>query len=132
MLPTVAITILSVEDVQRSLQLELDAEDAEMQDMQPLPSLPTSSIGNSKINEASARWVTEIDMTVLSQVRDLISSFHQVPNVRRQFRRMYTSEGTLLSKYFHILDFVDLDPVLKKSLRRGNAIYETSKQHLSI
>ncbi|KAJ5946813.1 hypothetical protein N7454_003652 [Penicillium verhagenii] len=90
-------------------------------------SLPLPDEWRALLDEDRERF--EIDMNVPSQVRDLISSFHQVPNVRRQFRRMYTSEGTLLSKYFHILDSVNLDPVLKKSLRRGNAIYETSRQH---
>jgi hypothetical protein len=42
--PTVAITTLSVEDVQRSLQLELDVEDGEMQGVQPLPLPPLLGI----------------------------------------------------------------------------------------
>ncbi|KGO74162.1 hypothetical protein PITC_022200 [Penicillium italicum] len=66
--PTVAITTLSVEDVQRSLQLELDVEDGEMQGVQPLPLPPLlvstlglikEAIGNSRINDASARWVVD-------------------------------------------------------------------------
>ncbi|OQD63447.1 hypothetical protein PENPOL_c009G05092 [Penicillium polonicum] len=42
--PTVAITTLSVEDIQRSLQLELDLEDGEMQGVQPLPLPPLLGI----------------------------------------------------------------------------------------
>ncbi|KAJ5928120.1 hypothetical protein N7466_007076 [Penicillium verhagenii] len=78
---------------------------------------------------AADRATLEVDATDSTQLRDLIASFYQPPIIRKQFRRVYTSEGLLKSKYFPAMDLVDLHPDLKKSLRRNNSVFETYQEH---
>ncbi|KAJ5919311.1 hypothetical protein N7466_010254 [Penicillium verhagenii] len=78
---------------------------------------------------ADDRAALEVDRTDSSQVRDLISTFYQRPAIRKQFRKVYTSEGLLTLKYFSVMDSVELYPDLKKSLRRNNSVFETYREH---
>ncbi|KAJ5757122.1 uncharacterized protein N7511_007304 [Penicillium nucicola] len=103
--PTVAITTLSVEDVQRSLQLELDVEDAEMQGVQPLPLPPhlmstlgliEKAIGNSKINEASARWV--VDAVILHAYEAATTDIKNAQPLSVQCERTYQFGPVILNR----------------------------------